>query len=444
MAITGLLARYEETGDVQTLESARRVAAWIMKRYERPESLVSGYASGGYKVCGSDQMLRLYRDTQDRAFLEYMRRAMDAYAKTDPMRLHRGVHFYTHMACVEAAVATDQATGNIQYLAVTEQIWEDLSRNYTSPLGAPGSTSIEFANLNIKPRDFAAHRLETCAIMQWLSLSRQLYLATGKTRYMDAIERAVYNALLGAQSVDGLKWQYISSFGKSPKGWFNGPTSCCYYSGPRALSTLPWLVYAIDSKGICVNLFESSHADLEWQGQRLTIQQETSYPREGRINLSIQTGQPVACELKLRIPQWTTRAMVRINDGEPQPGQPGQYLVLSRQWNNGDRVMLELELPVRIETIWDAPETAASRHPFSVVIRGPQILAVDHANNPTLDKNTSLRLPEQLDLATPQASGSSYVVSGKILVDGKLTPVLFSPYADDGQKDWSQRMFEIK
>lgn len=104
--------------------------------------------------------------------------------------------------------------------------------------------------------------------------TERLYKATGHVKYIDALERVCYNALLAAQSTDGMKWTYYTPL-RYTKKWFQGPTNCCFWSGPRGIARIPEMVYSVDEQGLRVDLFEQSKAKLKVKGKEVSIDQMT-------------------------------------------------------------------------------------------------------------------------------------------------------------------------
>src|SRR6185503_904942 len=107
--------------------------------------------------------------------------------------------------------------------------------------------------------------------------------------------------LLAAQSMDGMQWMYFTPL-RYEKRWFTGPTSCCYWSGPRGIARLPGWVYALDNDGLLVNLYESGKATLQLVDRPVTIKQTTLYPDLGEVMIEVEPAVPVKFTLRLRIP----------------------------------------------------------------------------------------------------------------------------------------------
>src|SRR6185295_10259125 len=144
------------------------------------------------------------------------------------------------------------------------------------------------------------------------------HAATGNARYAEMMERTIYNALLAAQSLDGMRWMYYLPL-RYEKTFFTGPTSCCYWSGPRGVARLPDFVYGVDAEGIRVNLYESSKGSLNVNGQTVAIEQESDYPDSGWVNLGIRPERPISFTLRMRVPAQASAAEFQINGERAQP-----------------------------------------------------------------------------------------------------------------------------
>ncbi len=296
-AMTGLLTHYEVFQAEASLQAAARCGDWLLDQF----GLVSGPdhpffnspEEGGVNVTAIDQLVRLSRFTGEPKYLEFASSVVASFPPVALMRsTHRAplVHAYTLMGVLGGAVEVAAAKQG-QELDWIERVWEDIASRHLYPTGsvgynellsstAPNDTPVE----NGQP---GRHHQETCATVEWLFLNARLYQATGRVRYVQKMEQTIYNALLAAQSLDGMRWMYFTPL-RYEKRWFTGPTSCCYWSGPRGIARLPGWVYAQDGEGIRVNLYESGEAAFEHDGCALVIKQTSRYPESGKVALLVQ------------------------------------------------------------------------------------------------------------------------------------------------------------
>ena len=264
---------------------------------------------------------------------------------------------------------------------------------------APNDTPVE----NGEP---ARHHQETCATVEWLLFNALLYQATGRVRYMEHMEQTIYNALLAAQSLDGLQWMYFTPL-RYEKRWFTGPTSCCYWSGPRGIARLPGWVYARDNDGLRVNLYESGQATLQLDDKAVAIKQTSLYPDLGKVRVEVKPAAPVSFTLRLRIPPGASEVQFKLNG---QPILPDLvedgYFGFRRIWSRRRPVEMEFDVPVMVRDFLDAH--------YGIVVRGPEVLAVDQQDNPALDLD-QITLREQMTL------NSIGPVNGRRRYQGEVT-----------------------
>ena len=312
-------------------------------------------------------------------------------------------------------------------LSWVEKVWEDITIRHLYPTGslsfsehlsetAPNDTPVE----NGEP---ARHHQETCATVEWLLFNALLHQATGRVRYMERMEQTIYNALLAAQSLDGLQWMYFTPL-RYEKRWFTGPTSCCYWSGPRGIARLPGWVYALDREGIRVNLYESGEASLELDDSAVAIKQISHYPDLGKVNFDVKPASPVTFTLRLRIPPGVREVQFKLNGQPVFPDSTDDgYFGFRRPWSQVDSIEMEFDIPVTVRDF-------LGRH-YGIIVRGPEVLAVDQQDNPTLDLD-QITLRPQMILNSIGARNGRRRYQGEVTVDSRSEEVVFTPYADCG------------
>jgi DUF1680 family protein len=263
-SMIGFLTHYELRGERASLEAASGVGDWIVKTYSPIEDarfLRGGIGFTNTAVIG--QLVRLYRHTGDEDLLEFVRQVIQHYPPIQQM-LSSGepylIHPYMLSAVLGGVVEYAQVTRNSEILAKVEQVWDVLVRDHLFPTGSLGDRE----DLSDGPlKDVPGAQLqETCATTEWIFFTQSLYAITGRAKYAEALEQTSYNALLGAQSADGMKWCYWTPLRYS-KHFLYGPTRCCFWSGPKGIARLPQLIYATKGNAVYVNFFETSSATLK-------------------------------------------------------------------------------------------------------------------------------------------------------------------------------------
>ena len=201
---------------------------------------------------------------------------------------------------------------------------------------------------------------ETCVTTTWMRLCEKLLEATGDPKWADRIERTFYNAYLAALKADGSEFAgYTPLTGNR----YHGPhhcymhTDCCTANGPRGFLVFLRAFSRNDGKTATVNFYASARV----KGFDLY----SLYPRANAARLVSHTAGPLA--LRLRIPAWSAKTVVKVN-GEAQPDvKPGAYFTVSREWALGDIVEIAFDMPVVAHTL--------ERH--VAFTRGPVLLARD-------------------------------------------------------------------
>ena len=243
-----------------------------------------------------------------------------------------------------------RATGDVVYRQAAEHVWENVRAFHLTlgggPWGGVGHRSREVFNARgfFSPHGF----VETCSVLAWIQLNRELLSITDDPRHADEIERSAFNALLGAMAPDGEDWCYYA--------YENGPRvhtttwRCCKSSGAMALEELPGLSCRVATDGdVVVDLFGPGSATLALaNGDGVRIEQRTAYPFEGPIAITVTPARPGApFVLRVRIPSWADGASMRVADEAIDvSGAGARYVRIARAWSADDAVVVTLPMPV--------------------------------------------------------------------------------------------------
>jgi hypothetical protein len=214
-----------------------------------------------------------------------------------------------------------------------------------------------------------------CGSYAHLKLARYLLRITRDGRYGDSIEQVFLNTVLGAKRLedDGHAFYYSDYNFKASRTYFPDRWPCCSGTLPQVTADYHVLVYFRDSKGVYVNLYTPSTG--RWtavDGTRLAIVQSGDYANDGHMHLHLMASRDARFHLCLRIPEWSLlnggQPRLRVN-GRPAPLQTRLgFATIERTWKDGDRIDLDLPMPVRLVPI-------NAHHPDVVaLVRGPQVL----------------------------------------------------------------------
>jgi DUF1680 family protein len=199
----------------------------------------------------------------------------------------------------------------------------------------------------------------------------------GHARYVDELERVLYNGILCGVSLAGDKYTYINPLvaDESKERWSWHDCPCCPPMFLKMMGTLPSLIYATDSNSAYVNLFVGGRASMKVKGVDLAIRQATRYPWEGHVRLELHPSTELKCALMVRIPSWCKGPKLAVN-AKPVAAisTVRGYARLERTWRKGD--VVELEMPMPVELIRGDPKVEANVGRVAIR-RGPLIYCLE-------------------------------------------------------------------
>ena len=330
-----------------------------------------------------------------------------------------------------------EVTGNPDYLKVVQNAWQNIVKYHLTlgggPWGGIGKHHECFNRQNYwSPYGF----VETCNIMSWIQLNRDLLLITGEAKYAEMIERTAYNALLGAQYPDGEGWCYFSfPNGKRHLALYR---ACCRSSGALALEEIAPLIFGRMGNGLSVNIYTESEETINLPiVGRVKIIQRTNYPFDGKVNLIINLRKQATFPLFLRTPNWADEVNVEINNKPISKNiVKGSYLKLIRKWKRDDKIVLNFPMKLHIHKKSER-EVYRGKDIYRIVwmalTRGPLVYAVNGLIDGK-EREEVLNMPEEnpeaLFYACPTPSGYNGPAFKLNIPDRE--PIVFLPYYEAG------------
>jgi DUF1680 family protein len=365
--------------------------------------------------------------------LNYNQAQLKVIEQSEPVgHAVRAVYMYSGMADV-AAVTGDQAMR-----AAGNRIWEYLvtSKLYlTGGIGASGSGEA-FGQPYELPNMTAYN--ETCASVGMVFWNHRLFLLEGDAKYIDVMERTLFNGLLSGVSLDGKTFFYpnpLESNGQHARQeWFG--VACCPGNITRFMPSVPGYLYATKGDEVYVNLFAKGAAQIDLPGGQIMVVQDTRYPWDGAVTLRVGVPRPRRFAMHLRIPGWARNqpvpgdlyrftdeidlppALVRVN-GAPVPMALDKgYVTIDRTWSANDVIALELPMPVR--RVESNPRVMANRDRVALQ-RGPIVYAAEWPDNPS-GKVRNIVLPDGNALTTAFRKD---LLNGVQVITGRATGLAF-------------------
>ena len=405
-------------------------------------------------------LVKMYRVTGKREYLDLAKFFLDVRGKGNSYSQNhkpvtqqteavghsvRATYMYSGMADVAAL------TGDAGYIKAIDAIWDDVVTKklyLTGGIGAIGKHE-GFGAAYELPNDSAYN--ETCAAIGNVYWNHRLFLMHGDARYYDVLERTLYNGLISGVSLSGDHFYYpnpLESAGAyERKAWFG--CACCPSNICRFIPSVPGYIYATQPGRLFVNLYAQGSAQLSFGSQEVALKQETKYPWDGDIQLSIDPKQPGSFVLALRIPGWASGQVVPGSlysfaakdlseiqlsvNGEKQPlVLKDGYAVIERSWQKGDKVRLNLPMPVRAV---NADARVAADQGRIALQRGPIVYCIETQDSP----GRCVRALKLSSASLPIASFQPELLKGVVVLRGQSADNPAQAYTAIPYYAWANR-----
>ena len=453
-------AHYQATGSTKLLDIARRYADCVVRQV--------GPAKGQACVVPGHQiaemaLARLYVLTGERKYLDEAKFFLDYRGKTKVKReysqSHRPVteqkeavghavragYMYAGMADVAAL------TGDTAYIKAIDAIWRNIVERKMYITGGVGARHEgEAFGRDYELPNLTAYN-ETCAAISMVYLNQRMFLLHGDAKYIDCLERTLYNGVISGMAADGGKFFYPNPLAADGKYGFNHDGSmerqawfgcaCCPSNLCRFIPSVPGYVYATRGDSLYVNLFAASTATVSLKGNGIALQQQTQYPWSGEVEIKVTPGKEGTFTMMVRIPGWargevTPGALyeyadtarqgywVAVNGKRAGGGLDKGYMAITREWKKGDVVSLHLDMAPR--TVKADSRVKADRGRRAVE-RGPLVYCAEWADNQFDVMHFALDMKPQFTIAdAPTLAGGvkKLTATGTLLAtgaDGRLT-----------------------
>ena len=473
--IEAAVALFNTTGKRKLLDVAIRFANHIDSTF-RLQNL--HWVSGHQEI--ELALVKLYKTTGDKRYLDLsdwflqqrghgyyseipksQEYSQDRYPMKDQTQITghavRAMYLYTGAADVGAA------KNDSGYMKAMKQVWEDVVyRNMylTGGIGSSGKNEGFGGDYDL-PNEQAY--CETCASVGMVFWNQRMNLLTGESKYIDILERCLYNGALDGLSLKGDRFFYgnplASSGNYSRSEWFG--TACCPSNIARLVESVGSYIYAKSDDALWINLFVGSSGSLTIKNRNIQVKQLTNYPWDGKVQISVIPEIQTEFDLLIRIPGWANnqpvpgntynyldtsseKISITLNGISTAYKMANGYAVINKTWKKGDVVELNLPMPVRkIVAVNDVTE---DRNRVALQ-RGPLVYCFEHVDNGGQTMNllipdnitfTSEFKPELLNgivvlktdapVATVSANGLNITVT-----DRKITAIPYYSWANRGE-----------
>ncbi len=378
--ILGLTADHEYFEEKPSLEGARKLADYIIRRWTAEPEMQPGRGaiSDHMAMTGiGSAMLALAQQTGDRRYLDFCTGLLHIPEWDYPIVIGRhgriGGHAYAYLSRSLAQLKIYRLAADKKLLTQSRKALDFLLHDDGLVITGTCGDHECWHNTQAGTQNLG----ETCTaayLIRWLD---NLLRYEGEPRYGDIMERAIYNALFAAQSPDGRRIRYYTPF-DGPRAYFDKDTYCCPNNYRRIVAELPGMVFYRAQGGVVVNLYTPATTTLELaDGNQIEVRQDTDYPNSGKVVLHVTPVGAATFPLQLRIPAWCGEATVSVNRREAVSVRPGFHTV-KREWQAGDTVELNMPMP------WRLVQGRKAQSGRVAVLRGPMLYCLNRARHPEL------------------------------------------------------------
>ena len=396
------VAHYQATGKRTLLDIALKSADLVNKDFGYDK--VKVYP--GHQVIEMG-LVKLYRVTGEKKYLDLAKFFLDIrgpkgrsynQANLKPVdqteavgHSVRATYMYSGMADI-AAIENDAT-----YLNAITKIWGNLvyGKMYlTGGIGATGGNE-GFADPFVLP-NMSAY-CETCASIGDIFFNHRLFLLHGQSKYIDILEKTLYNSMLSGVSLSADRFFYpnpLESNGQHLRqAWFG--CACCPSNVARFVPAIPGYVYAVTDNELYINLFISNDANIILGKRKVHISQKANFPWDGKVEIIVNPETNSKFILKIRIPGWAQNEAIpgglykftdqdsepvklKINDSPTELQLADGYAVVSRKWKSGDKIEVDFPMPVRKVVADERVKEDKDKIAFQ---RGPVIYCAEWPDN---------------------------------------------------------------
>lgn len=405
------VAHYHATGKKSLLEIALRSADFIDRTWGKGRI---EYPTGHQEI--EIGLVKLFRVTGDEKYLKLAHFLLECRGRGVTKGTYRADHIpvaeqreavgHAVRSAYMYAAMTDIAAilKNERYREAVDAIWKDvITRKIFLTGGIGARTEIEgFDEPYMLPNQNSYN--ETCAAIALALWAHRMFLLHGDSKYIDVLERILYNGFLAGIGLDGKTYFYPNPLAADTTTEFNHKhlrraewfgCSCCPGNVVRFIPSIAGYIYAVRDSDLFVNLFATSETMIHLNGVDVKLSQQTNYPWDGEVKMVVSPSTNAAFAVRIRIPSYvsgqpmegdlyrylnpaTEKVTIRINGKAVSYTIENGFAVLKRDWTAGD--VVSVSLPLAIHRVIAHEKVEADRGRVAIE-RGPIVFCAEGVDN---------------------------------------------------------------
>lgn len=366
----------------------------------------------------------------------------------------RANYFYTGVTDIATLLPEGNADRDA-YLNSLDTICDSVTEKKTYITGAigtttPGSDSEGYGKeYDLPPGQSYA---EICAAIAAANWNQRMNLLHEDAKYADMVERNLYNSILVGTNLDGNRFYYSTLLevnnGQRRSEWFG--CACCPPNLMRTIAAASGYMYTVHKNDLFVNMYIGSNGKVNVGGTQVTLKQETAYPWEGTVKMTVSPAAEKAFTMKIRIPGWVNEqknktVTIKVNNAPVSAVAEKGYVAINRTWKAGD--VVDIDMPMEVRKTESHPLVEATQGEVALQ-RGPVVYCMEKAGNAQLNANISdfnplnFVIPRDAELTAAynedllngvvEITGDVKYQNGSSLIDAKLQAVPYYAWNNRG------------
>ncbi|MBC7915345.1 MAG: glycoside hydrolase family 127 protein [Pyrinomonadaceae bacterium] len=442
--LIGLLSYYSISGYKPALDASKKVGDLLCTTFGtkpgQKDIVKAGEHVGMAATSVLEPMVDLYRYTGDKKYLDFCFYIIESFDQkhgpkilttltTTGGQVNKTANSkaYEMLTNLVGVVKLYKVTGDENYLKPILLAWKDIVTNRRYITGTASSWE-HFKDEQNLPGGVDDHMGEGCVTTTWIQLNFQLLSLTGDMKYLNELERSVYNHLTGAENpqTGGVSY-YTPLVGIKP---YRTVITCCMSSIPRGIAMIPLFANGkIDSKPAFL-FYQPGVYTTTANNAKVSFTTVTNFPADGNLSINVNTASSTPFAVQFRKPYWAEGFSLQIN-GQKQLIDSEETVIINRIWKGGDKIDISFKMPLIVIE-------GGKSYPGQVAFqRGPQILAFDKDVNGfdvdmvSINVKAAEVLPSSSILPNKWIGAQAFNL--KAILSNTNKDIILVPYADASQ-----------
>ncbi|OIQ90734.1 Non-reducing end beta-L-arabinofuranosidase [mine drainage metagenome] len=407
----GLMAYYTTTGYRPALEACEKMGDLLCKTFGnnpgQRDIIVAGEHMGMAATSVLDPMVELYKYTANKKYLDFCYYILDAWEHKNGPHVISAIlatgkvtkvgngKAYEMLSNYLGLIKLYQVTGDEKFLKAVLTAWQDIVDHRLYITGTASSHEY-FQDDEYLPAAATDNMGEGCVTTTWVQLNQNLFDITGDIKYLNQLEKSVYNHLLAAENPEtGCVSYYTPLMNTKPYTCY---ITCCQSSVPRGIALIPGFTFGNINKIPTVLFYEPAvykEKIITTDKNKIDVafKLEGNFPESGNLHLSVTSSQSANFSIALRVPEWCTNYTATIGT-KVYKGMPDQFITITKKWKTDEKIIISFDMPVK-------NIVGGKSYPNLFALqRGPQVLALDKSLNNGIVNDLISNTKERIEIGS--------------------------------------------